>query len=105
MVDADAIDSVRVLVGAVAAVAQLVSESAVYLVGAESGSDLGLNAGNAGFQGGQGRPVASVQGQLAHGRRVDRCAYRGGSRLNIRQSAGHLDQLLDLARLQADVQR
>ena len=64
VIDADAVYAVSILIGAMSAVAQLVAESAIPFIRAESGSHLVRDVIDTRLQGRQRCPIAAVQRQF-----------------------------------------
>src|SRR5258705_9248422 len=100
VVDDHSVDSVGILIGAVTSVGELVAEAAIAFIGGESGSGLVGDRENAGLEGGQGGPVASVERELTDGRSVDRATEGGGGGLDGRRGSGDNDNLVKLANIE-----
>ncbi len=104
VVDAYAVYTITVLIGAVAGIAQLVSKAAVSFVRAKSCPRLVGDARDSWFECRQGGPIAAVKWQFAHRRGIDCCTDGGGSRLHVWRSRAYLDGLIELPHFQTQVQ-
>src|SRR5262249_42225074 len=93
IVDAEPVDPVVVLRGPASRDGHLKSKAPVPADRAVLEGHLGFDRLDAGGKSGQRRPVAAVQGQLAHGRGLDRIADGGRRQLYQRRRFRHLDEL------------
>src|SRR5260370_21371182 len=86
------------------AVAQLIPESTVSLVGTKTGAHLIGETADSRFECRQRGPVAAVQRQLPNSCGIHRCTNGGRGGLNIRRRGVYLDGLIELADFQAQIQ-
>ena len=104
VIEADAIETILVLLRARARNGQLLSESAIAAIGSGRKTRLGLDRVHAGLEGGQVCPTAAIQRKLAHGVVAHERADVRADKLYVRGLRGHLDNRVSRSQLESEVE-